>query len=319
MFHRIHDKMGTAGLIVACIALVFAMLGGAYAATTSSRKHKRGGLSAAQKKLIQKEAKKWGQKYAKTGPAGADGAQGAKGDKGDAGAAGVGSNGADGADGNTILSGAGTPVDVDGVDGDFYIDTTAPAMYGPKGAVLADSWVGTGPTDLKGEDGEDGEDGEPWVAGQAPVGATFRGVWAISGTATASGETFLAPLSTGVPIPPGSGTVIGTIVSAKIMPVGAVANPSDTGGCTGTVADPTLEPTANQFTLTSLKAAYCLYPEVGTNIDTGASGKLANGPLSSIRGGGTIAQLKSLDPDGVDPSAFPVSGYGVWVMKVIHE
>lgn len=37
-----------------------------------------------------------------------------------------------GTDGNTVLSGAGAPGGGTGVDGDFYIDTTGPDLYGPK-------------------------------------------------------------------------------------------------------------------------------------------------------------------------------------------
>lgn len=57
------------------------------------------------------------------GSTGATGSAGAKGDKGDTGAAGT--------NGNTILNGTGAPGAV-GVDGDFYIDTSAWAIYGPK-------------------------------------------------------------------------------------------------------------------------------------------------------------------------------------------
>ncbi|CAH1658773.1 hypothetical protein CHELA1G11_12858 [Hyphomicrobiales bacterium] len=39
-----------------------------------------------------------------------------------------------GDDGNTILGGGGAPDSGDGIDGDFYIDTTANAIYGPKAA-----------------------------------------------------------------------------------------------------------------------------------------------------------------------------------------
>jgi hypothetical protein len=58
------------------------------------------------------------------GPAGATGATGA-----------TGADGADGADGQTILNGNGAPVDnVTGTDGDFYIDTSAHTIYGPRTA-----------------------------------------------------------------------------------------------------------------------------------------------------------------------------------------
>jgi hypothetical protein len=39
---------------------------------------------------------------------------------------------ATGADGKTVRSGSGAPAAELGIDGDFYIDTTAHALYGPK-------------------------------------------------------------------------------------------------------------------------------------------------------------------------------------------
>lgn len=61
------------------------------------------------------------------------GPEGPEGPQGDPGAAGSdGSDGAAGADGRTVLSGAGAPGSGIGADGDFYIDTTAWDIYGPK-------------------------------------------------------------------------------------------------------------------------------------------------------------------------------------------
>jgi hypothetical protein len=48
------------------------------------------------------------------------------------GGGGSGTNGADGADGKTILNGTTAPANTLGTDGDFYIDTTGPTLYGPK-------------------------------------------------------------------------------------------------------------------------------------------------------------------------------------------
>jgi len=90
----IREPFGTAGLIVACIALITALAGGAYAAS--------GGLNATQKKEVKKIAKKFA---GKPGPAGAAGPVGPKGDagaKGDQGAKGdPGTPGAPGAKGDT--------------------------------------------------------------------------------------------------------------------------------------------------------------------------------------------------------------------------
>jgi hypothetical protein len=86
------------------------------------------------------------------GPAGADGAAGATGVPGAAGAA--------GSDGNTMLYGAGAPSTGTGVDGNFYIDTTANDLYGPK---ASGAWPSG--TSLIGPQGPAGADGAPGGAG----------------------------------------------------------------------------------------------------------------------------------------------------------
>jgi hypothetical protein len=83
-----------------------------------------------------------------TGPAGADGSDGA-----------TGNTGAAGADGKTVLNGSGAPGSGLGSDGDFYIDTTAHAVYGPK---TSGAWGS--PTSLigpKGDTGDQGVQGDP--------------------------------------------------------------------------------------------------------------------------------------------------------------
>lgn len=67
------ESFGTAGLIIAVIALIAALGGTAIAS---------GGLSGAEKKLIKKETEKSAKKFAKAGPQGAPGAPGAKGANG---------------------------------------------------------------------------------------------------------------------------------------------------------------------------------------------------------------------------------------------
>ncbi len=73
---RFREPFGKAGLTVAILALVFAMVGGAWAAA---------GLNSKQKKEVKSIAKS----FQGTGPAGAAGPAGAKGDNGSNGAAGV--------------------------------------------------------------------------------------------------------------------------------------------------------------------------------------------------------------------------------------
>lgn len=71
-----------------------------------------------------------------------------------------GADGVDGADGNTILYGIGAPTNGDGNNGDFWIDTAANFIYGPKDN---DMWpAGTsivGPPGSSGTNGTDGTDG----------------------------------------------------------------------------------------------------------------------------------------------------------------
>ena len=96
MLKRIHNKLGTAGLVVAVVALVAAVAGTAFAA---------GGLTKKQEKQVVKIAKKYAGKQGPKGVPGPAGAQGPKGDpgpKGDTGSKGeTGSQGPEGPAGPT--------------------------------------------------------------------------------------------------------------------------------------------------------------------------------------------------------------------------
>jgi collagen triple helix repeat protein len=99
MLSRIHNKLGTAGLVVAIVALVAALAGTAIAAA---------GLNGKQKKEVKKIAKKFAGKPGAAGATGPAGPQGPKGDKGDTGAAGKdgtnGTNGTNGANGKSVIT-----------------------------------------------------------------------------------------------------------------------------------------------------------------------------------------------------------------------
>jgi hypothetical protein len=143
-YEAFQERFGTAGVILGVIALVLAIGGSAIAAS--------GKLTPKQKREVKAIAKS----FQGTGPAGAAGAAGPAGPagaKGDNGTDGTnGTNGTNGADGSTVLSGGAPPDDqLDGVDGDFYIDTSTNQIYGPK---TAGAWGA--PTDLQ---------GSPWTAG----------------------------------------------------------------------------------------------------------------------------------------------------------
>lgn len=95
----IREPFGTAGLIVACVALIAALGGSALAA--------KGALTAKQKKEVTKIAKKYA---GKPGAPGATGPQGPQGNPGSAGANGTnGTNGAPGANGKSITVGTEAP------------------------------------------------------------------------------------------------------------------------------------------------------------------------------------------------------------------
>lgn len=103
MYRRFHNRFGTAGLVVAIVALVAAVGGTALAA---------GGLSSAEKKLIKKEVKK----YAKAGPQGPQGLPGTAGANGKDGAPGA--KGAPGEAGPQGPAGPAGPAGAPGPDGE---------------------------------------------------------------------------------------------------------------------------------------------------------------------------------------------------------
>lgn len=126
-----------------------------------------------------------------TGPAGPTGATGATGSTGAAGSNGT--NGTNGTNGNTVLSGSGVPGGGTGVNGDYYVDTTAHAIYGPK---TAGAWGSS--TSLIGPTGATGATGSTGATG--PTGST--GAAGTNGTNGTNGNTILngtvAPVAQGV-------------------------------------------------------------------------------------------------------------------------
>ena len=130
-----------------------------------------------------------------SGPAGPAGATGPQGLSGPPGPPGIdGPAGPAGAMGRTILSGTGTPAAAIGSDGDFYIDTSANKLFGPKGASTAGQWAATatalvGPAGNTGPAGSSGPAGANGPAGlTGPPGATGpAGAQGASGPAGSAG------------------------------------------------------------------------------------------------------------------------------------
>jgi hypothetical protein len=127
------------------------------------------------------------------GPIGNTGAQGPQGNTGAVGPQGPqGAQGAQGIPGNTVLYGAGPPASGTGVNGNFYIDTTASFIYGPK---AAGAWPAG--TSLVGPQGPQGPQGVQGPTGPVPEAPT-------DGQTYGRKSSAWTPVTSGVP----SGTVM---------------------------------------------------------------------------------------------------------------
>jgi hypothetical protein len=199
-------RFGVPG-IISVMALVFAMFGGAYAASNS------GGGSHA---TVSAKSKK--------GPRGPRGPKGAKGDTGPAGPQGLaGANGKDGTNGTNGTGGAaGKSVSLSAIAaGEAECEERGGVAVGVEGSALSKEVC-------------NGEEGSPWTAGGIlPSGATETGVFSgfFNEVAEIEGEKVgnaLVPLS--FPIPLGEPL---DNESVHVAPA---------GNCTGTAAAPTAEP-----------------------------------------------------------------------------
>jgi collagen triple helix repeat protein len=193
MFSAFRNRFGIPG-VIAVFALVFAMFGGAYAASNS------GGESGATASAKAKKGPRGprGPKGPKgaTGPAGPAGAQGpagaagAKGDKGDTGAAGAaGTPGAPGAAGKSVEVGT-EP------EGGPNCNELGGVTVQVAGEPATEKVV------CNGAEGEPGEEGKPWtMGGTLPAGATETGTWAspLAG-GTISGQELNVALSFPIPL-----------------------------------------------------------------------------------------------------------------------
>ena len=142
MYQRYKERFGTAGVVVGVIALVFALVTGAYAAG--------GGLSGKQKKEVEKIAKKYAGKPGAAGPAGTNGTNGTPGAKGE-----NGTNGAPGAPGESVTVGSATNVECPSGGGAKLTNKTGTAKVCngttgftetlPSGKTETGTWGATGP------------------------------------------------------------------------------------------------------------------------------------------------------------------------------
>lgn len=174
---RLTEPFGKAGLTVAVVALVMALVGGAYAA---------GGLTKAQEKQVTKIAKKYAGKPGAPGTAGANGTTGTNGKDGAPGA-----DGQNGADGVSVTS----TESANAIEGHCNGTTN-----GGKGGSKFVSASGT-------TYACNGKEGSPWTAGGTlPVGSTETGTWAFSASSADQvevpfiGEVVPVPVSFAIPL-----------------------------------------------------------------------------------------------------------------------
>ena len=221
MFSTLRTRFGIPG-VISVIALVFAMFGGAYAASNSSGGH-----------AVASKAKK--AKTGQRGPRGPRGATGPAGPQGPAGLAGpAGPQGAKGDPGTAGSPGsAGTSVTSTELSiGDENCENGGSEFTSASGTTYACSG-GEGP------EGPAGADGSPWAVGGLPAGATETGTWAMGEYLT---PTF-AEMSISFTVPLAEGKTVAvhmiTNTGEEELP-GGTKQPSTI--CTGSKTNPTAPP-----------------------------------------------------------------------------
>jgi hypothetical protein len=165
MFSPLRNRFGIPG-VISVIALVFAMFGGAYAASNSG-----GGKATAS---------------AKKGPRGPRGPKGPAGPAGPQGPQGpAGANGKDGANGSNGANGTSVTSTEFAGEEEGHCEEGGSKFKSASGTTFACN----------------GAEGSPWAAGGTlPSGQTLQGMWAMGPRTTTPGEKLLASFSFGIPL-----------------------------------------------------------------------------------------------------------------------
>lgn len=271
----LHNKLGTAGLIISCIALVFAMLGGAYAASSSSRHNHKGKVAKGPR-----------------GPKGPKGDTGATGATGPAGAPGT--NGTNGKDGTNGINGKSVAV------GSFTGEEEEEGEVGNEEEPC--SLNGGSEVEVEGSGTVHYVcNGSPWTAGGTlPEGATETGTFSgISGEGLPEHSSEKTSATFNVPVVPAPQFVF--------VPPDAEGHPGTASGCPG-VSGRVPQANSGKF------CVYSVALNPGELIFAGATVK-AFDPTSSGEGEGaapTGAVLELSCPTG---GAFGgCLNYGVWAV-----
>jgi hypothetical protein len=288
---RIHVSPTT---VIATLALVFAMTGGAYAA----KKY----LITSTKQISPSVLKSLQGKAGPAGTNGAPGAQGAQGAQGPAGPGGTGGakgeKGAPGTNGTSATSKSFTGKKTLGSEkceeGGTEVTSASGTTLVCNGAEGAPGQGGT--------PGATGPAGSPWVAGQAPTGAILKGTWSIQGYAAAgAGEVIDVPISTGVPV---------NITETKAIMLQKGTNlPGETteerenkeGVCAGSADNPL----PSGLPGGAFKVRICIYVKEASDLAAPPL-FMESIPLTNS-GGGVMIEMKS-------NAAGTTKAYGAWVL-----
>jgi hypothetical protein len=208
-YSALHDRFGTAGVVLGVIAMILALGGSAFAAS--------GGLSGKQKKEVKAIAKSFAGKDGTPGAAGTNGTNGKDGTNG--------SNGAPGANGVSVTGKAITGGACgSGVTGVEYTSATG------SNAVCS---------------GKPGKDGETGFTETLPPGETETGAWAFGDLTAGSAAPFAfyrIPISftikLGNAIPEANVHYINA-AGKEIEDLAGTASAATSTVCTGTAAAPT--------------------------------------------------------------------------------
>jgi hypothetical protein len=274
MFSTLRNRFGIPG-VISVIALVFAMFGGAYAATNSSGSGKATASAKAKKGPR-------GPKGA-TGPAGPAGPQGPAGANGKDGANGSnGSNGATGAAGQSVtsvteLAGANC------ANGGYKLTSASGTQYVCNGAKGA-----TGPTGPTGPEGGGGGGGG--FAETLPSGKTETGAFLVRGEEKAAEIQLGAPVSWSIPL---------TQVAAEAI----IFHLTDADGdatCTGSSIHPTA-PTGK----------LCFYVTESNNLANFEVAEIAPYEQSQLGKVSTSGAFIAVEVEGLSKSRFSQGSFAI--------
>lgn len=265
MLAKLHQRLGTAGFVLAIVALIAALAGTAFAAA---------GLNSTQKKQVTKIAKKYAGKPGPQGPAGPVGPQGPAGAKGDTGAKGDpgsnGSNGSEGPAGKSVQLGTASGAD-------------CPIAGGTSVTVEGSS---THKAVCNGAPGAEGPEGSPWTAGGTlPSGKSLYGAWG----AFQPGEGFHSEsISFMLPVEPAPTAVFVPVPEGTAEEKEAKEKEAEEAGCSGTAEAPTAEP-----------GTLCVYASNSGGI--GGTGFFANGSPGVTKYGGLFLYQCTSESCGTFP------------------